>query len=143
MAGGVPAKILREGAYPRVLTPPERRGIYAEVLGVFRDMYSGEQGAPVNGDQLAVRADDVSVIYEETLTPERASLLAGSLTIVLTDACRVDAESLAPELSVIEVPTRRLLGRATAKSERLVDQLRRYGTRFRYEAVDGRYAPWT
>ncbi len=45
--------------------------------------------------------------------------------------------------AAFHVPDRRIEGPATKDSERARNLLRRLGIRFRYEALDGAYAPWS
>lgn len=55
----------------------------------------------------------------------------------------VDATSIDIGAAVFEVADRRIEGTVTAESERLREQLRRHGIRFRFAPVGGVYLGWT
>ena len=95
LAGGTPARVIRENAYPARLDRSERERILGGICA----------RAGVGG----VCANDM--------------VFVGS--------------------TIFHVAARAIHGPVTQKSERLRNQLRRHGIRFRYEAIDGEYRPWT
>ena len=99
LAGGIPAKILKEKAYPRQITEVEKQnliGIINEVLGTDYTML---------GDIIEIRRDDnINTIFD--------------------------------------LKERKIEGKADEDSERLKNQLRRFGIRFKYSDEGGMYKPW-
>lgn len=95
LAGGVPAKIIRRGAYgPRRVLPSRDRRMILE--------------------RICAEAGVEAKVTEE--------ILVGDVTFNMF--------------------RRSIQGPADESSERLKDQLRRHGIRFRYGPVDGAYRPW-
>ena len=99
LAGGIPAKILKERAYPTELAEEGKRNlinIINEVLGTNYTL--------VNDIIEIRRCNDLSTMFD--------------------------------------LKNRKIEGKADRDSERLKNQLRRFGIRFRYSDEDGVYIPW-
>lgn len=99
-AAGVPARVIRERAYPREITAPEKQAIVDQVNATLRTRYVLEE------DRITVRGHD-----------HRPA-------------------------TVFELRERRIDGPADPETDRLKNQLRRAGIRFRYSNVEGRYERW-
>lgn len=98
LAGGIPAKVIRDGAYPHRLDGERRTQFWTRFLAEYPDD---------SADEIAIGADYVR------LGETRFRLLS-----------------------------RRITGPASDATERLKDQLRRYGIRFYSRPVDGAYQDW-
>jgi len=105
LAGGIPAKVLRENCYPRALTYAETRRILQQVLY----------------EALAIHGHEVACSIGEH---------AGEAIIKA-------------EHTLFMIGQRVISGPASPFSAVLKNQLRRYGIRFRYAAVDGQWQPWS
>jgi serine acetyltransferase len=99
-AGGVPARVIRENAFPRPITEEEKQRIVERANTTLRTQYR------LVDDRIHLRAPG-----------------SGSGT-------------------TFDLVARRIEGPATAETDRLKDQLRRMGIRFRFSNVAGRYEPW-
>lgn len=133
LAAGAPAKVVREGAYPAPLQGEARLAFLRDFLQVFAEISAPTREVVAGADGLSMTIDGIWLGYTET--PD--DIEEG---IVLTDA-----EPSAPAgkgRTVIELGARIVDGAASALTERLLDQMRRYGIRFNYEPVGDRYAPW-
>lgn len=140
MAAGAPARVIKDRAYPRPLDGPRRAAFMRDFLRAFGEICAAQ--APTDyadttdGAQLTV--GDTRLVYAPSL--DAAGLAARRLAIALVDA----AQGANPPEScmLVDLSAKRLEGPATPLSERLLNQLRRYGIRFNYEARDGRYRAW-
>lgn len=122
LAAGAPAKVLKERIYPRALLADERARFMAEFLRTFAEITGG---------------GTVPILYAPALDAVDAE--RGAAAIALVDTLAGDAPA---SWTVIALAERRLAGPATPLTERLLNQLRRYGIRFNYESHEGRYRAW-
>ncbi|MDQ2934091.1 MAG: hypothetical protein M3R49_03750 [Chloroflexota bacterium] len=133
LAAGSPAKVIREGAYPRPLSDEARLAFFE---GFLRE-YAGVLGTGAQPRAIEGRG----IVLE---TPE-ASYLFGSPD---TDAARVlairgDARDGPIEgWTVFDTETRRIRGTADQLADRFANELRRYGIRFYSRGESGRYVDW-
>jgi acetyltransferase-like isoleucine patch superfamily enzyme len=128
LAAGVPCRVLRENAFPRALSEEEWldfwRGFCADAGAVMGDTFRCE--ATVDRDGLGFRCHLSTVRYELSAVSRQAVAVSRDVG----DSTRFD------------LGTREVVGPADAFSEKLRDLLRRYGIRFRSEAVGGEYRRW-
>lgn len=73
---------------------------------------------------------------------DRAEILARILGEAEVNG-RTDDDTIGCDGAVFHIGTRKIEGRVSEATERLRQQLRRHGIRFRYEPHDGRYREWT
>jgi acetyltransferase-like isoleucine patch superfamily enzyme len=144
MAAGVPCKVVRENAYPRDLPADERLAKMRSFLRDFADICTDRHQVAFEEGEMQVTLDGrLLVAYREMLDEKALAALRQrgiARTIVLAYG-----ESPSPPLeqeTLIDLRHRHIAGRAGPVSERLLNQLRRYGTRFRYEPVEGQYRGW-
>jgi SOS-response transcriptional repressor LexA len=55
---------------------------------------------------------------------------------------QVDGDSIVVASAVFDVANRAIVGAVSDESERVREQLRRHGIRFRFAPEGGRYSPW-
>ena len=147
LAAGIPAKVIREGAFPRILSPEERRALMSNFLRGFAEVCSDQHEVDYQeqGDILMVKLDQQwRVAYHGPSADPRAApmgLGSGVQDIIMAD--RLPTEGLPQTGSLwIDLERKELHGPATPVSERLRNQLRRYGVRFGYSSVGGSYLRW-
>lgn len=144
LAGGVPAKVLREGVFPRVLSPEERETAIWEILETFAELAGDRHEVSVDVENRQVTLDgNTLILWRRQIDDQslaRHPVGAGARCILLSD--RFGVREVPDNTTFIDPGELALRGRADALADRLVNQLRRYGIRFRYEADGGRYGPW-
>lgn len=143
LAAGSPCKVIRENAYPRELSPEERREKLGAFMRSFAEICSDRHRVHFEESSLEIALDDkVWIAYREILEPAALAKLRDrrNRLIVLTYG-EFPSPAQPPE-TLIDLKHRRIEGISCPISERLLNQLRRYGTRFYYDAVDGNYRAW-
>jgi hypothetical protein len=140
LAGGSPAKVLKEGAYPRPLTGPE----YDEFFRVFFDRYRlllrDDTAAltPADDPPGLVRTD---VAYRVTEGEPPDADRSPSRLLLIASKWERDRE-VPGSWTIFDLATRRIRGRADAESTQLSNELRRYGVRFYSRPRGEAYVDW-
>jgi len=148
LAAGVPARVIRENAYPQELSPEQKRAIMTALLRGFaeicQDRHRVEFAASDNGKVLMRLDDKMSIVYNFLASAGWADALQDSVGRVIYLAHEYERwpGAFSPDLTLIDLDARRIAGKADDLSERLLNQLRRYGVRFRYEPEGGAYVAW-
>lgn len=145
LAAGVPAKVIRENAYPAPLTGAKRFAFLLDFMqglcAICRD--GSDVTLEVRGTAIASTIGETHVgYYPEFSSQELAACAAMDRIVVLTDQLGLEAGALPPHVTIVDLVGKRVVGAATPLTERVLNQLRRYGVRYNYDAEDGRYAPW-
>jgi len=112
LAGGIPCKVIKENAYPRILTEVERTQLWLEIFsGSVKKWYhkSHPEKLPCFG--------------REELDVYKVNDMDGHIT-------------------VFDLKQKTINGDESLFSEILKNQLRRHGIRFRFYAKDGKYVRW-
>jgi acetyltransferase-like isoleucine patch superfamily enzyme len=144
LAVGAPCKVIRENAYPRELSSEERHEKMGNFLRDFALVCSDLSNTHFDEAGWEVRLDDtVSIVYCEKPVDSTLAHLrmhsAPRLILLSYD----EFQGLARDQETfIDLKHRTIAGMACSTSERLLNQLRRYGTRFYYESVDNCYQRW-
>jgi acetyltransferase-like isoleucine patch superfamily enzyme len=144
LAVGAPCKVIRENAYPRELLPEQRRAKIKAFLRDFAVVCSDHNTVQFDEIALEILLNDlVLIVYREILNfSTLADLRAREpqrLLILTFDKCPDSANS---SETFIDLKHRDIDGLADPVSERLLNQLRRYGTRFRYQSRGDTYQSW-
>lgn len=146
LAAGIPAKVLKEGVYPSPLTGQRRYAFLADFVKSFSEICSDRWRVDSNTEDPAQAViGDTFLGYCAELTGIQLLEWLGrknSHVIAMTDRCILDQAQLPPGVTVINFGAKEIRGPATAISERLLNQLRRYGIRFNYDSENGQYEPW-
>lgn len=77
-----------------------------------------------------------------SVPPDRALILARICREVIGDNWKVTGDEILTGATRFDVAGRRIDGPVTPDTERLREQLRRHGIRFRYQPTEGGYQPW-
>lgn len=139
LAAGSPAKVIRENAYPRPMDDGRLLDFFVEFLGHYAELLGLDPAPSRRAD--AVSLDDGGTRYVLALSADGASGLtdADRCLVLAADASTLTAR---PGLTVLDTASRHIAGTADATSERLTNELRRYGVRF-YSRVRGEaYVDW-
>ena len=139
LAAGSPAKVIREDAYPRRLEGDRLLGFFEEFAAHYAELL-GSSATPARQAD-AVVLDDGDTRYLFAASAESASgqtdaarcLLLGDGAAQLSDQ---------DGLTTLDTASRFVGGVADAVSERLTNELRRYGIRFYSRPRDGQYVDW-
>lgn len=149
LAVGSPAKVIKEGAYPRPFGPDQRARFLAEFLAAWAGLLgttatagAADPEAPIlleAGEVVygGLAADDVAAAAERLAGPSgfdgRRVLLIGEGLVQAT---------VPDGWTVLDPGARRIRGVADAAAERFVNELRRYGIRFYSRPSGDRYVDW-
>ncbi|MFH1017402.1 MAG: acyltransferase [Pseudomonadota bacterium] len=117
LAGGAPAKIIRENAYPANLTLEEKKAKLGRLLEDFR----------------AICADRG---FGFDLAPSARGFVLNGIVICLAGQAPSAGEA------VFDIASKRIEGKASGFSELLKNELRRHGIRFRSYQDSGKYVSW-
>lgn len=138
LAGGVPAKIIKSNAYPRQRSREEIASEMRDFLKTFSEMLADgcQEVVYTGGRGPVVSLSGATIVYQHkpSSSPadgKRAIIIAGS-------TCPFSG----PEITVVDLEHRTMRGKADDLSERLRNQLRRYGVRFKVIARNGQYTKW-
>jgi acetyltransferase-like isoleucine patch superfamily enzyme len=146
LAAGTPARIIRENAYPKPFSESQRSEFCLDFLKTFADICSDRwqvSQTSLNDTSISLAVDNTVVGYASRLDSQHlAQWDTGVGTVVLTGQLMLNEADIPSHVTVIELLAKRITGPATPVSERLINQLRRYGIRFPYETENRQYVPW-
>lgn len=141
LAGGSPARVLRERCYPRPLDPAERMAFYCSFLASYAVMHGGEFSQD-DAARLAIVDAPAVVIAASAVPLDRlpAGIPDRPRTMLLADG----ASTLAADGSwtLADTATKRIRGAADTTSGTLINELRRHGIRFYSRGRGGRFEDW-
>lgn len=145
-AAGSPARIIKKNVFPRKISPQERVDFFHSFLQTFAEICSDKHQVKYSGssDIIKVRIDKATVLFTEHLD-ERNSNCGQDRTIFIVyinDLLIDNLGNFDKNITIFDLKNRYIYGFVDDFSERLVNQLRRYGIRF-YSRSDGRsYVRW-
>jgi acetyltransferase-like isoleucine patch superfamily enzyme len=144
LAAGAPCKVIRENVYPRELSTTERREKMGGFLRALADICTDHHAVQFDIERLEMTLDgDTAIAYRETLDPsDLAETWIQTMNRLVILAYGEFPRAARAGETFIDLKHRRINGQVCPVSERLLNQLRRYGTRFWYEPVDGVYQSW-
>lgn len=138
LAGGVPARVLKEGCFPKPLSAEQRSAFFADFLGVLAQILAEAHLFTVETWRggICLRGQGVQILYTE----DDASIPPSSeRSIVIRNAGGGNYD--AAETTIL-LESGSVTGPVCPYSEKTLDQLRRYGVRFDVEPSDSGYRPW-
>jgi acetyltransferase-like isoleucine patch superfamily enzyme len=145
LAAGIPARILKENVFPNPLTDPQRYAFFLDFMRTFCEICSDHWRVRFIPEETCIMAiiDNTHMGYYPkfpySLMPD---LEYYDHVVIMTDSISMDVVGLHPQMTIIDLVGKRVFGVVTSITERLINQLRRYGVRFEYDAEDGRYVAW-
>lgn len=145
-AAGSPAKIVKENTFPREMCPQERSDFFCSFLQTFAEICSDKHTMEFSEDSgtIIVRIENITILFGEHLCERNFNCGQGRTVFVthITDLPQVTLDSLGETVTIFSLKDKYIYGFADDFSERLANQLRRYGIRF-YSRSDGeRYVKW-
>jgi hypothetical protein len=146
LAAGVPAKLIRENAYPCPLNGTKRFAFFQDFFSAFEEICSDRWNVTraTTSTEIVLQIGDTLLIYSPELGPTQlAKSIESASTIIVTDHLVVDSDRLPPHVTAVDCGAKRIQGPATPLTERLLNQFRRYGVRFNYDPEKGQYVAWS
>jgi acetyltransferase-like isoleucine patch superfamily enzyme len=142
LAAGSPAKVIREDAYPRPLEASALVAFYASFLEHFAAVVSVKTRPIIDEAAGQVRLDLEAAAVIALVGDVRAVSATGaaSRSLVIGDGAAEVADE--PGMTRLDTRRRRIDGLADPLSDRLINELRRFGIRFYSRPADGRYVEW-
>jgi acetyltransferase-like isoleucine patch superfamily enzyme len=146
LAAGTPAKVIRENAFPKELSFEERADFFDIFLETFGEICSNEhivqhdEGARIT----QVTIDGIVILFKEYLREEDLNL-GNKRVIFITQDANLSSpvlENINSSTTVFDLKNRFIYGLVDKISERLSNQLRRYGIRFYSRSKDKKYVKW-
>jgi hypothetical protein len=145
-AAGSPAKIIKENSFPQEISPYERTDFFRSFLQTFAEICSDKHTVECgeNFDIVMIRVDKVTILFEEHLS-ERNLNSCQDRTIFMAymmDLPEATLDSLDKNITIFDLKNKYIYGFSDNFSERLANQLRRYGIRFYSRSNGKRYIKW-
>ncbi len=140
LAAGSPAKVIKEGAYPRPLSPEGRRAFFTEFLDGYARILGTDDRTEAADGRVQLRAEGTRyvAVFGDGVGEAGDAQAGGERTVLIGDAPAADGDGV----TVLDTGARRARGVADAASDRLTNELRRHGIRFYSRPRDGRYVDW-
>lgn len=134
LAAGSPARVIRENVYPRPMSTDERLDFFERFLTAYADLLGTDARPDHLGDTIELRTP------EATYVAGAPSSGAAARTLIITG----DGDDEQGEgATTFDTGSRRIRGVADALSDRLANELRRYGIRFYSRPGEaGHYVEW-
>jgi acetyltransferase-like isoleucine patch superfamily enzyme len=149
LAVGSPARVIKENAYPRPLSPDQRAEFYGEFLERYAVLLASASRVTRGGPDEATVLDTGEVVFAAVAAEDAQPIverLAGSGGLdrrrVVVVGNGVAAATPPAAWTALDTRARRISGAADRASERFVNELRRYGIRFYSRPAGEAYADW-
>jgi acetyltransferase-like isoleucine patch superfamily enzyme len=146
LAAGMPAKVIRENAYPNPLTGSNRFEFFQDFLRAFGEICSDRWKVTLTTKdaELISRIGDTLLVYSPEFGPSQMTELIGpTANVIITDHLAIEWNQVPANVTAVDCGAKRIQGPATPLTERLLNQLRRYGVRFNYDPENGKYVGWS
>ena len=140
LAAGVPCKVIKDNAYPRQLSPDQRRtliaGILRDAAPALADAMDADPELADDGSEITISGRHIRYVPSPLLSH---SSPASHPSHSSPDSLTVSGEPGETQFLLAE---RKITGPADRLTEKLRDLLRRRGIRFFAEVHDGQYRDW-
>ena len=146
LAAGIPAKVIRRDIYPRKLSSEEREEVMFDFMKVLSEVLSDEFDMKFeikNGTSEILLNNSIAIIYKDVLNEEiietyKEKELNRMIFVSNSFTHQRDLENS----TFIGLKERQIKGKSDNLSERLLNQLRRHGVRFKFRSIYDRYERW-
>lgn len=135
LAAGSPARVIKEDAYPRPLTGEPLRDFYAAFLADYATLLGSDAEPRVDVGGVALEVEGSQ--YRASVEGAPPSAGSGRSIVIGADLGLPGAGA-----THFDTSSRRIAGIADVASERLANELRRYGIRFYSRPQGDAYADW-
>lgn len=133
LAAGSPARVIRENAYPAPLSAEAVLEFYQDFLALYASVL-GVDAIPVReDDRVVLETPDATYVAGTPNDDGGRTLLIGPGVL----------DGIGAATTALDTESRRITGIADRVSDRLVNELRRYGIRFYSRPLGDRYADWS
>lgn len=141
LAAGSPAKVIREGAYPKPMSPEAQADFFESFLGHYAGVV-GHESKPTRQGVVRVALTTPEASYVAASGGEGGELHGTTdRLIVVTD----DGSAMRKgpgNRTIFDTGARRIRGVADPISDHFANELRRFGIRFYSRPDAGRYVDW-
>jgi acetyltransferase-like isoleucine patch superfamily enzyme len=148
LAAGSPAKVIKEDAYPRVLSADEQLEFYSRFFEHYARLLRTD-GAPAvdaAGRRVTLSHGTVRYVAGPEGTDLASSVADGGRVLAIGAGLGTELGGELPAgATLFDTQARRIRGAADAASQRLANELRRHGIRFysrETRTEPGRYVDW-
>jgi len=146
-AAGSPVKIIKENAFPREISPQERDNFFRSFLQTFAEVCSDKHEVEYSAtsDVIKVKIDEITVLFKEHLEKEDLKYDKNRTILIVyaNDLLANNVDNLDKNVTVFDLKKKYIYGFADDLSNRLVNQLRRYGIRFYSRRKGQAYVKWS
>ena len=133
LAAGSPARVIREHAYPAPMSAEATLDFYEAFLASYASVVGVNAAPSREADRVVLHAPDATYVAGAPRDADGRTLLVGPGVSRRSGAAT----------TALDTESRRIAGVADRLSDRLVNELRRYGIRFYSRPRDDRYADWS
>ena len=133
LAAGSPARVIREHAYPAPLSAEEALDFYEGFLASYASVLGVDAVPARAAERVVLQAPDATYVAGAPRDDGDRTLLVGPGV----------SRRFGPATTALDTETRRIAGVADGLSDRLVNELRRYGIRFYSRPRGDRYSDWS
>lgn len=146
LAAGVPAKIIKENCYPQTLSQADIDEFMAEFLKIFGQILNEKHrtrfSKTKNGVRLSINGN-ICIHYVYALTKFSGDEKRNIYLFIKPNKERTPLKKLLlSKTTLVNLESLKITGFADNSSDQLLNQLRRYGVRFRFENSAGVYCAW-
>lgn len=145
-AAGSPAGIIKENSFPREISPQERTDFFHNFLQTFAEVCSDKHKVEyiTTSDVIKVRIDKITVLFKEQLEKEDLKYDQNRTILIVyaNDLLANNVDNLDKNVTFFDLKKKYIYGFADDLSNRLVNQLRRYGIRFYSRREEQTYVKW-
>lgn len=132
LAAGSPARVIREHAYPQPLDTQTALEFYQAFLASYASVLGVEGSPGRDGDRVVLRTPDATYVAGGWAEGEGRLLVIGPGL----------SPHVGPAVTALDTDSRRIAGAVDVLSDRLTNELRRYGIRFYSRPGGDRYVDW-
>lgn len=139
LAAGSPAKVIREDAYPRRLEGDRLLGFFEEFAAHYAELLGSSATPARQADAVVLDDGDTRYLFAASAASASGQTDAARCLLLGDGAAQLSDQD---GLTTLDTASRYVGGVADAVSERLTNELRRYGIRFYSRPRDGQYVDW-
>lgn len=138
LIAGIPSRIVKDNVYPRKLSSGEITNIMKKFLMDFAEILRGSNPVKVDDGPLNFNLVLPEALIQYCENPKNATWIKERFILLGID-CELQGMD---QMTVFDLTRHRITGLADELSERLKNQLRRYGVRFKCKVENCKYVQW-
>ena len=133
LAAGSPARIIREHAYPAPMSAEAALDFYEAFLASYASVLGVDAALSREAERVVLKAPDATYVAGSPSDGGDRTLLVGPGV----------SQGIGAATTALDTESRRIAGIADKLSDRLVNELRRFGIRFYSRPRGDRYVDWS